>query len=334
MHPTRRTLRAAAVLAALLVAGPAFAESATLRIRPEAGKTYRYVMTQEQTTRVGLGPMGEQETASTNRIEFRQTAAEVAPDEVTFDAVYGRMRTETSIGGQTLVFDSADEGAPGREILGKLVGTTLRMTMTDRGKITRVEGFDAIFEDMLAGMGDDPKAKPLVDMFRASFNDEAMAGLFQQNMPVLPEGPISEGSAWTWSSELANPAVGTMAVRYDFDLEGFEEKLGRRCARAAMKFALTHSGEFPMFDQLKKMAAAEGQEMDLSAEIGRSEGGGTIWIDLASGMTVVMDSTLDMDMKMALSMPGLADSPEAPPGGKLEMTMAMTTRQKLELHDE
>jgi hypothetical protein len=216
-------------------------------------------------------------------------------------------------------------------MIGLLVGKELSMTMTDRGQVIGVEGLTALLDEALAEQSNDPAAAPLVEMMRASFNDDSMAVMFQQNSAILPEGPVTEGTTWSFSSVVDNPAIGTMQVAQDYAVAGFEDKLGRPCVKADVKMLMTHEGDIPMVAEMKKMFAQGGQEVDMSVEIGQSDGAGTVWLDRETGMTVAMDVVSTMNMAFGIEMPGMA---EAPGGGSMKMDMAMTMNQTLELQSD
>ena len=333
MHQSRTFRVALIVLASAVVASPVFADAAALRLRPEQGTTYRYVMTQRQDMTMAMGALGNQESTNTTTMDIRQTAREVvASGEVTFDVVYDRVRMDVQAGPRSMTFDSASEtGNTADEMVGLLVGKQLSMTLTERGEVVRVEGLTAVLDEALAEQATDPAAAPLIEMMRGSFNDESMAVMFQQNSAILPEGPVREGSTWTHSSVVDNPAIGAMQVTQDYVIAGFEDKLGRPCVRADVKMVMTHEGDVPMVAEMKKMFSQGGQEVDMSVEIGQSDGAGSVWLDRETGMTVAMDTDSTMNMSIGVVMPGM---PAEAGGGAMKMDMAMTMNQTLELQTE
>jgi hypothetical protein len=305
------------------------AETVTLRVRPDVGATDRFVLTQEQSMTMNMGPMGQQTTDATNRLEMTQVVREVGEaGDVTLEFTYDRAVMEVKTPQGSMTYDSAAEDADPDNPMGMLIGKPIGVTLSERALVKDVSGLDTMFDEMIAEGGDGAAMAPVVEMLRTSFSDESMAQTFQQSFPVLPEDPVGTGSTWTWSGEMSNPAFGTMKLDQSFEVLGFEERSGSDCVKAAVTLTMVHDGGFPLLDTMREGMAAQGQQMDLSASLGDAGGSGTVWIDRATGMTVAMDTTSTFDMTMELGMPGMPA--DAPNGGKMKMEMAMTVRQIVE----
>ena len=333
MHRTRAFRVTLVLLASTVAVVFAFADAAALRLRPEKGKTYRYVMVQKQDMTMSMGALGSQQSTNTTTMDLRQTATDVAASgDITFDVVYDRVRVNVAAGPQSTSFDSAAESATEADkMVGLLVGKNLSMTMTERGQVTRLEGLTEILDEALGDAAQDAEAAPLIKMMRGSFSDESMVALFQQNSAILPDGPVTEGTQWSHASVIDNPALGQMQVAQDYVVAGFEDKLGRPCVKTGVKIAMVHDGDVPMIEEMEKMISGGGQEVDMSVEVGRSDGSGTVWLDRETGMTVAMDTVSTMDMSMSFAMPGME---EAPGGGAMTMKIAMIMGQTIELQPD
>lgn len=331
MNPSLTNRIPAAVAIAVLAVTATFAESVTLRIRPEVGSTQKFTLTQEQAMTMSMGPMGEQKTSAVNRLEMTQKVLGVADNgDVTLEFTYDRavMEVESPQGAMTVDSAEPGEGATDNPMT-MIIGKPIAVTLSDRAEVKGVTGLDAMFEELASAAEAEPSMAPVLEMLRASFSDESMAQTFQQSFPVLPEEAVGEGSTWTWSGEMSNPAFGTMTLNQSFEVLGFEERSGRDCVKTAVQLSMEHEGTFPLLDKMRETMAGQGQEIDMSATLGKSTGAGTVWLDRATGMTVAMDTTSDFDMTMEIGIPGMPA--DAPGGGKMRMDMDMQIRQLVEL---
>lgn len=327
MSTTMRCLFAAAALAALPAA---YAAAGTLiRLQPEDGATYRYVMTQKQTMNTQMGPMGSQSVDNAIRADISQTVTgRNADGSTSFDVTYDRMVLDVTAGPTVMHYDSADDGEEGGEnpafgVLDALIGKTFTVTMSERNHVLDVTGFETMWDSVAGELPEDPMARQMTESFKKAFSADSMKQLMQSGGAIFPEGPVRPGDTWNDEVSAANPILGDIAINSSYVYEQAEKKAGRDCLRVAVDMAMSFGGTMPMVEAMREMFAAQGADVSVDIEVGEMKGSGTLWVDRATGMTV----SSDIDQAMAMTVNLTMSAPEQPE--PLAMAMVIDMDQKI-----
>ena len=200
---------AAVALAACLPALDALAaeanaggEKVRLRLRLEKGKSYGIKMTVQQ--KIAQTIQGNKvDVDQTMGMEYTFDVLEVKDDgtmtvKVTYHAV--QMKMDGPMG--KVDYDSAnppDEVPKLAQGLAALVGQSFTLDFTPEGRVTRVEGLDAVLARMIEKLELPAGAmkKMMEDQLKKQFGDKAMRETMEQLMAMYPEGPVGIGDSWT-----------------------------------------------------------------------------------------------------------------------------------------
>lgn len=90
----------------------------------------------------------------------------------------------------------------------RIVGQTFTMKMSPVGKITAIEGWDKVLEEMLkAAPNDNPQARLQA---KEMFGNDAFRGLIQQAFSVFPENKVGKDDTWSSDYVVKAPMIGPM----------------------------------------------------------------------------------------------------------------------------
>jgi hypothetical protein len=268
------------VLALLLAAPPA--DTYTLQWKLKEGDVFytKSTAVMEQTIEVmGQTVENKVETKGVLRFKVKSTTRRATVVEMTF--------LETKI------------DAPGGADLGeKMKGVTFTVTLDDKLKITKFEGYEK-FLDALTD-GDASKKKLMKTMMPESM----LRRSFDQTFLFAPDKPVAVGDKWDRSENLSLGALGTMDVKFGCKLDGVKGDV----ATVVMKGDLTWKGSAADTDLPFKISKADvktdkfdttfrfdmkaGRPLDSKIEMNMS---GTMTIEVG-GMTV--DAKLKQKMTM------------------------------------
>jgi hypothetical protein len=108
---------------------------------------------------------------------------------------------------------------------------------------------------------------------------------------VFPQDELTPGKSWSFSySDTSSAEEGKTIVKTSgkYTFEGVEEKLGLKCARLKLDANLSLSGS----------GTIQGMNYGLEGE-GKNKG--TVWVEVKSGMIVYSEMDTEMDMAMGIS---------------------------------
>ncbi|WP_165247552.1 hypothetical protein [Paludisphaera soli] len=270
----RRRARAAA-LGLLIAAATATAtatataaEPVALRWRLEPGRVFRYAMVQE--TRFESKPDGGRGVRLDRRqqVDFRWTVGQVADGvaELTMDIERLRVRIDGEGPTAGFAFDSAaDDPRPGgpfgdrlAALLKELAGSEIAFRMDARG-----EASDVRLPDPLRA-----RIREAGDAGSAAFSEEGARNLILQALPLLPEGPVEPGAAWTRQTAAAMPRLGAIVLDKTYTLRG------PRPDRPALREV----------DVETRVTLRPAPEADLEMRLIRQQGSGSFDFDTALGL--------------------------------------------------
>jgi hypothetical protein len=128
------------------------------------------------------------------------------------------MDMETPYGVNSLNSASEDESDPGSMMLAKLINVPFRMTMRDDGKVTEIKNLDALFNNMMEGVGDinDPEMMQLSAQLQQQFSEQAMKSQVESYAKIFPEDPVAVGDQWETTMEMVSVMPLKVNTVYQF----------------------------------------------------------------------------------------------------------------------
>jgi len=191
-----------ATLALALTLAPAQSGPVTLKWSLKEGDTFyaKSVVTQNQ----AIGLMGQ-------NIEFTV--------EITMVTRYRVKSVGSAATVIELTYTDAKMDAKGLPIPGlgdfgtKLKGSTVTATLSDKGEVTKVEGYEKML-DKIAG-GDDATRKILGTVV----SEASVKEMIGQALPPVPNKPVKVGDTWTESTKVPLSGLGTVNSKQTFKLE-------------------------------------------------------------------------------------------------------------------
>jgi hypothetical protein len=222
--------------------------------------------------------------------EYGLTVLKENPDgghEVELEFLNVRMKMDQ--GGRTMVdYDSAkkstgDKANPVATMYQKIIGAKIQYFMDASNQVERVEGVDALVDRLTTGGAADMTAG-----FKSMFNE----GYLKQIMDggrYLPSKPVQPGDTWPIQMEMMMGPLGNMNIDNTVTFQSWEQRGKRNCAR------LEFQGTF------KSSPGSDTKMAGMSMSISDGNTSGVAWFDPELGM--VIDTTMNQDMKMNITMP-------------------------------
>ena len=267
------------IACALLMAlcGPAYADQ-LLRWKLAAGESLRYQFTQSTLTETaGAGmPMKiaiDSAMTVTWKIESVD-AQDVAAIIQTIDRFSVTMKTDKL---DPITYDSTAKAppiGPVREIaeaVGRIIGATCRMQMTNRGEITSVEPS----EQLKHAIGSTANQSAASQAMGSMLTPEGMTQMLRQAAVILPEKPLVDGAKWEVDQETPI-ASGSILQRSQFTYAGVAEQDGAKRDRLSVETGFTLR---PTTDKSPTPKLKEGRQT------------GNLWFDSTTGRFVRSELT-------------------------------------------
>ena len=125
---------------------------------------------------------------------------------VSYDRVAMKMETM----GQKLAYDSSDPSTSSSPLatMGRLVGKSFEIVLTDKGKVTSIKGVDALLDSMVDPAN--PNAVAMRAQLSKSMNDSALRSSTEQAFNIYPSNPVKPGDTWSTTTSLA---MGVLSMR-------------------------------------------------------------------------------------------------------------------------
>jgi hypothetical protein len=224
-----RTL-AAALIGAGLAASPAHAgEGLTLRYKLEPGDSQIYETSSNMQQTQTIGDQKLQTSFTMKEVAVRTLQERTDDGDVKIDSENKRLSFEANIPqvGE-YAYDSGkserDSGTPLADelnkVFGRLDGATITFTLSPRGEVRNVSGFQELLADIL-------KENPTGAQFVGGGTDEAHKLALIERLLYLPENAVQPGDTWEQSLDSKLPNLGAMKVHRTFKYEG-PDKVGER----------------------------------------------------------------------------------------------------------
>lgn len=125
---------------------------------------------------------------------------------VSYDRIAMKMETM----GQQLAYDSSDPSTSSSPLatMGRLVGKSFEITLTDEGKVTSIKGVDALLNSMVDPAN--PNAVAMRAQMSKSMNDSTLRSTTEQAFNIYPSHPVKPGDTWSTTTSLA---MGALSMR-------------------------------------------------------------------------------------------------------------------------
>jgi hypothetical protein len=179
--------------------------------------------------------------------------------------------------------DSATSGTGDGSAFGKLAGAKLRFLLGGSNQVEKVEGMENLKARLGSADGNDSSS------MMNSMLDEQYFRQIMDHSRGLPGKAVQPGDAWPVQLEIAMGQLGVMVMDCTYNLEGWEKRNGRYCARIGIDGTIK---------------GKPGQDMTINGMKLAIDGGkitGSTLFDLDVGMFV--DTTMNNDIKMTMTVP-------------------------------
>ena len=226
--------------------------------------------------------------------EYGLTVLKEDPDgghEVELEFLSVRMKMDQ--GGKTMIdYDSAKKSTgdkanpvagPVAAMFQKIIGAKIQYFMDASNQVERIEGVDALVGRLTTG-----GAADMSTVFKSMFNEGYLKQIMDGSR-YLPSKAVQPGDTWPIQMEIAEGPLGTMNVDNTVTFQSWEQRGKRNCAR------LEFQGSF------KSNPDSDAKMAGMSMSISDGNTSGVAWFDPELGM--VIDTTMNQDMKMNMTMP-------------------------------
>jgi hypothetical protein len=206
---------------------------------------------------------------------------------------YLRTKMGMAMAGKTMLdYDSAKkspkDGDATATAFANMVGAKIQFILDAGDKVESVQGVEDLQNRMASLTKNDPSGT-----MKAMFNADALKQMMDQ-AANLPGKAVKPGDSWPVHHEYPMGAMGTMVSDFTFTLNGWELRHGRWCARIAMEGTLsTRPGD--------DAAQADSPMKGMKITVTDGTASGETWFDEDMGMFT--DTTLNLDMKLAITIP-------------------------------
>jgi hypothetical protein len=198
-------------LLAATVIPAAGAEKITLGLHLKAGQTFHMVTTIESNLTQTI--MGQEMVAtSTNGMGYTYEIQQVADDgTATCKVTYNSVQVKMSMGGFDMQYDSTKPAAGSSPMIKPftaLVGQSFSMRISPAGRVTDVQGVEAIYEKMLKDLElPDESMRGMVEQqVKEQFGAESIRETMEQMIGVgTPDGGVDVGDSWVRRASMARP---------------------------------------------------------------------------------------------------------------------------------
>jgi hypothetical protein len=190
-----------AIVASAWPAMLAAQEKLELRLRLKQGEVYRVKTTVEQRINQTVGA-NAQATEQTFAVGYRMAVESVdgagnMKVATTYDAVMFRQKGPSG----AVEYDSANppkQVPPAARAFAALAGLGFKSTVMPTGKVTAVEGLDAMFAEMVRKLElpEGPQKAAVQKVLAEQFGEESMKQNLQNVFALYPETPVAVGESW------------------------------------------------------------------------------------------------------------------------------------------
>lgn len=261
-------------------------DAVDLKMNLQSGAKYSYVMDMNMT--MEQSAMGQ--SMKTDQKMTMESTYDVAAGEgngkkltISYDRVAMSMKNPV----MNMEYDSKEGGKKDSMLngMGMILNKPFTMLVTEKGEITRIEGLDAIIQNV--GTTGNPQDEGMRKQIAGMFNDTAIRSMMQQSLNIYPDKAVKAGDTWT---KMMVVNMGPLAMKIDntYKLKSI-------------------SGGTAHVDVTSKISSNGGTMQQGGQEIKIDLNGdskGNMDVDVASGL--VTDSKVKQNIKGNMSAMGMA----------------------------
>ncbi len=149
----------------------------------------------------------------------------------------------------------------------RLLGASVKITHTPRGKVTKVDGLEGLLDDVL-------KDNPIGQQFASGATEEGATLEFGQTFVEFPEEPVKPGDTWEVPFEIKLPKIGTFKGKKIYTYEGTDKVGSRKTAKLSVTTELSIKIDIDM------------DGANVTGSLSVSESSGTVHFDPEKGQIV------------------------------------------------
>ena len=179
---------------------------------------------------------------------------------------------------------AADKANPVADMFGKIIGSKIRYFLDASNDVERIEGVDELVDRLSSG----GQADALAPLKSTMFSKDHFKQMMSANR-FMPPKAVQPGDTWPIKQSFEMGPLGTMVINFDCTFQSWEMHGKRNCAR--IEFQGT----------LKSTPSTNANPTGMSMSILDGNSSGVSWFDPELGITI--DTTMNQDMKMAMTMP-------------------------------
>ena len=219
-------------------------------------------------------------------------------------------RMEMEMGGKTMLsFDSAkktsaDKAKPVADMFGKIVGAKIQYFLNVSNDVERIEGVDELVDRLSSG----GQADALAPLKGTMFSKDHFKQIMSANR-FMPPKAVQPDDTWPIKQSFEMGALGTMVTDFTCSFQKWEQIGKRNCARIEFR------------GTLKSTPGADANPTGMSMSILDGNASGVSWFDPELGITI--DTTMNQDLTMAITLPANARANPAAAGHTQTMTNIM-----------
>jgi hypothetical protein len=212
--------------------------------------------------------------------------------------------------GKTMLdYDSTKKSTTGStnpvaDVFGKIIGSKIQYFMDASNEVERIEGVD----ELMTRLSSSGRADAGTQIFKnAMFGKDHFKQMMSANR-FMPPKAVQPGDAWPVKQSFEMGPLGTMATDFNCTFQRWEMHGKRNCARIEFR------------GTIKSTPSANANPTGMSMSILDGNVSGVSWFDPELG--IMIDTTMNQDMKMAITIP--INMPGNPTAAGLARTMTMT----------
>jgi hypothetical protein len=259
-----------------------------LRLNPQKGTTYE--MTMAMTNNIDQEMMSQKVKIDQKMgMVFTYQVLDVLPSK-NFLIEYSitKITMNINVNGQEMNFDSGtdDSSNPMNASLKGLIGNKVKIELTPKGQIERVEGL----EEYVKKLSENPQLAQSMQMFS---NDNNFKSFIGQSFSYFPENEVKKGDKWTSSFKL--PAMMNMETTMNFEVADIKKD----------QIALNVNSDVNINSPIEQ----QGMKIDMKMTGTQN---GIMTIDPTDGWLRSSDLTQKFDLKMKMKNPQSGEDMEIP----------------------
>jgi hypothetical protein len=193
-------------LAVLLAAGPVYGQEVKLQWKFKEGDKFWVEEITAHKQNVTILGMDQKSNTKTTTIRS------IAVNKVTPDSVEITMRID-----DVKVESEGGLGGDLDKLMEKTKGASLTITMTPEGKVKKVDGFDAFFKQVIAGIGAQDEISQLL---KEMIKEETFTKGVEHSFALVPEKAVKKGDTWTRQMTFPLGPLGDLKSNYEFSYDG------------------------------------------------------------------------------------------------------------------